>query len=132
MYSESGILFRRTEMSDKLKPVRCGCGGEAEIVKRFSPDYDLDVFYAKCKNCGIETDEYFLEDEAIVAWNIAMGAPSAEPGRKKGKWIEINRTSSFIWLRCSECGYGANGRTNFCPNCGADMSNDVSVGNFEK
>lgn len=48
-------------------------------------------------------------------------APDAEPERKKGQWIEINGTSSFIWLRCSECGYGANGRTNFCPNCGAYM-----------
>ena len=52
---------------------------------------------------------------------IANTLPSAKPERKKGQWIEINGTPSFIWLRCSECRYGINCRTNFCPNCGAEM-----------
>ena len=41
-------------------------------------------------------------------------APSAQPERKTGRWIDDN---------CSECGqyvYHGDAR-NFCPNCGADM-----------
>ena len=39
--------------------------------------------------------------------------------RKKGKWEKVyygNRPN-----RCSECHQKNNYRTNFCPNCGADM-----------
>lgn len=39
--------------------------------------------------------------------------------RKKGKWEKVyygNRPN-----RCSECRQKNNCRTNFCPNCGADM-----------
>ena len=53
---------------------------------------------------------------------------SAEPERKKGKWVNGWRAISV----CSECGYmldfeGCNagrGDANFCPNCGADMRDD--------
>ena len=52
--------------------------------------------------------------------------PSAQPERKKGKWIYKN----FVWF-CSECdnsptkgmGYvqGHDELYDFCPHCGADM-----------
>lgn len=135
-------------MTDELKLVLCGCGGKAEIVKRFSPDYDLDVYYAKCKNCGIETDDYFFESEAIVAWNIAVGR---ELERKKDKCTKINcpiqmnyisndcdiktcpyrtehkngkwKNIAFFTRECSECKaqFHELEYDNFCPNCGADM-----------
>ena len=55
--------------------------------------------------------------------------PSAQPERKKGKWIHDN-PNSFKCSRCNKyldigCG---NMKMNFCPNCGADMrgnSDDV-------
>lgn len=50
--------------------------------------------------------------------------PFAEPERKKGEWNEIIGTSAFLWLRCSYCGYGADRKTNYCPNCGVDMRGD--------
>lgn len=55
--------------------------------------------------------------------------PSAEPERKKGKWIE-DETGYGFWI-CSACGFaseafGANILYPFCPNCGAklDWSDD--------
>lgn len=52
---------------------------------------------------------------------------------RKGHWCPQN-DDCFDWYECSECGYGSEGemqysseydvRTNFCPNCGADMRED--------
>ena len=68
--------------------------------------------------------------------------PSAQPERKKGKWIPVDSYSAFggdeaTWMAhgnpvafyyCSECkeqAYSGEDResltTDFCPNCGADM-----------
>ena len=74
-------------------------------------------------------------DDAIKAVNNL--AP-AEPERKKGKWIDEKINSYTSRTYCSECGksapfiyksddhygnhaHGEDVRTNFCPNCGADM-----------
>lgn len=72
--------------------------------------------------------EYCLntKDRTIDA-NDIMRFPSAEPERKKGKWIyDTERimgdgriTRQF---HCSVCGNQELGAlSNFCPNCGADM-----------
>lgn len=54
--------------------------------------------------------------------------PSAQPGRKKGKWIDgvlPNDTGGLPVIVCDQCNtfyplqFGAS--HNFCPNCGADM-----------
>lgn len=53
---------------DDLKPVHCGCGGEA----------NWDCLDGKhqvgCLDCGICTKSYGTEAEAVAAWNRAMGA----------------------------------------------------------
>lgn len=54
--------------------------------------------------------------------------PSAQPERKKGKWIpqDHNKTNGiastlvYYYPKCSVCGHCDN-YTNFCSNCGADM-----------
>lgn len=64
--------------------------------------------------------------------------PSAEPQRKKGKWIKMSDVDGVYWA-CSECGeelprvskfdpqfdlfprLKSIEKTNYCPNCGADM-----------
>ena len=48
--------------------------------------------------------------------------PSAQPGRKKGKWLDNYQYG----YKCSECGAYleidcGDAEMNFCPNCGADM-----------
>ena len=57
---------------------------------------------------------------------IAKELPSAQPERKRGKWIEYD-TFSIISGRCSVCGWEAHlyeddvVGMNYCPNCGAKM-----------
>ena len=66
-------------MSDELKPVRCGCGGEAQM---FFPFTNNSVYMIECKKCGICTSAYETEAEAIEAWNKAMGATDKNVGDK--------------------------------------------------
>jgi len=53
--------------------------------------------------------------------------PSAEPERKRGKWInaypDIEPNPMFMYGICSVCGYeqAISDKLKFCPNCGADM-----------
>ena len=53
--------------------------------------------------------------DALVS--IIEELPSAQPERKKGRWIDMDDH-----VMCSCCGaahYGVD--RNYCPNCGADM-----------
>lgn len=52
--------------------------------------------------------------------------PSAEPERKKGKWIYdtervMNNGGIYSQYHCSECGFQSVSRMNFCGYCGAEM-----------
>lgn len=60
-------------MSKELKPVKCGCGGEAKVITKlvsFAPVERKRVF---CSKCYISTEWMKSEAEAITAWNRAMG-----------------------------------------------------------
>lgn len=63
----------------------------------------------------------------ITAMVIVDRVPSAQPERKKGKWILQIRYDNkgeplLAWYQCSECGaFIANNEANFCSACGADM-----------
>ena len=55
--------------------------------------------------------------------------PSAQPERKKGKWINRWSGDGSTWLeeKCSECGIVFEDEPheyNFCPNCGARMDEE--------
>lgn len=91
-------------MTDELKPVKCGCGGEAQIDWVLQPDgvYMTGVY---CENCGTKTIPFWsMEkdkaiDYAVTTWNMAMGA----------KDINVpNKTAKVDWI---------NGEP-FCPMCG--------------
>lgn len=61
------------------------------------------------------------DNDAVVRMSaveyVLFNLPSAQPERKKGKWIDCNWS-----IRCSECDYSMPWAVrNFCPNCGADM-----------
>ena len=47
--------------------------------------------------------------------------PSAQPERKKGKWIKDNPHSEIYRYACSECHAHHRARYDFCPSCGVDM-----------
>lgn len=60
------------------------------------------------------------------AWNRITELPSAEPKRRKGKWIHRWSGCGSVWLeqRCSECGLTLEEEPidyNYCPHCGAKM-----------
>lgn len=84
---------------DNIKPVRCGCGGEAfhDTVRGWNPVREdaLVVWHRViCKNCGTQTKAFYTEAEAITAWNRAMGERTAKA---------IRNPQAFFY-HC-ECGY---------------------------
>ena len=109
-------------MSDELKPVNCGCGGEARILH---PSY-THCIVVMCPLCGIKTAYQNTESEAITAWNRAMG-------QKTGEWIEypdcLQYENAYAddQIVCSACHHVFNIMDNcteefdFCPHCGAEM-----------
>ena len=59
----------------ELKPVLCGCGGEAIIETDHDtvvPGEPIDWKRVVCHNCNIRTTWRHTEAEAITAWNRAM------------------------------------------------------------
>ena len=99
------------------------------------PD-SVDEFMEKYKI--VDTEQVYTNGAELVPifrmnqWFEHL--PSAQPERKKGKWIpgrEIARemcgdavTEIFYEnFNCSVCGYSIQyiPLSNFCPNCGADM-----------
>ena len=63
-------------------------------------------------------------DKAYIIGTLEE-VPSAD--RPRGEWKDTGKDPDHshpltaIWYRCSECGYGTNAKTNFCPDCGARM-----------
>lgn len=58
-----------------------------------------------------------------IAQDIVEKVPSAEPERKKGKWIHDGSQWANRWI-CSECEYKwfhSKEEAHFCPNCGSKM-----------
>lgn len=88
--------------------------------------------------CGEFDHDIQITDEAFVdCMQIINGLPSAQPERKKGKWIIDNKETGRIWhCHCSNCRKDPQdhigGTENwwlvrlpkYCPNCGADMRGD--------
>ena len=88
---------------------------------------DADALIADCQLAQKQADRHGREfanafysggGEISTEWwcveDMIENAPTIEPERKKGKWIDDN---------CSECGFYVHhgDMRNFCPNCGAKM-----------
>lgn len=86
-------------MGEELKPVCCGCGGEAKAQR--VKTLKSHVLVVMCTKCEIATNYYTKESEAITAWNRAMGERTA-----KAEWSEVDGCHL-----CGECGFAV------CPNC---------------
>ena len=91
---------------------------------------------------ALDTGLWGVEWDKALATAMLKDLPSAQPERKKGRWIPVDSYSAFggdeaTWIAhgnpvafyyCSECkeeAYaGEDGEpllTDYCPNCGADM-----------
>lgn len=108
-------------MSESLKPVRCGCGGEAEVDCLLQPD----GFYMAgcyCKNCGTKTIPFWDKekakaiDYAVTTWNRAMGATDMNVGDKERTVKVIEHDASIT----DTDGYKYHRSEYFCGDCTAD------------
>ena len=134
-------------MTEELKPVNCGCGGEANIV---FPFMHTEMYLIECNECGICTSSYNSEAEAITAWNRAMGAKDNNvPNKGFWKPVYASEATGFdpslagcdpVFNHvCSICGQealvddvGEEYLSCFCPHCGADMRHeDIPMEYFE-
>lgn len=87
-------------------------------------------------------DKDVKEDKVLDGWAFFFkvyldSAPTIE--LKHGEWIDKGwkgdwqfetdgRGNCWYEYKCSECGYiKRGGKSNYCPNCGAIMTDDVSV-----
>ena len=63
------------------------------------------------------------QDALDRAEGVIFNLPTAQPMRKKGRWIDTGSIEEW-WaeeFKCSECGESMLGTANYCPNCGAKM-----------
>ena len=78
------------------------------------------------KSCLVEEEHQFLD--CLISDMKKL--PSAEPERKKGKWIKADSQQYFRkhypLFTCSACGYRKDSQKkwNYCPNCGARMDKE--------
>ena len=122
------------EMTDELKPVPCGCGGEAILnhghMITATGQYLANV---KCSECGIASRVVWSTDspeeavkEAIEAWNRAMSgnvqecAKDARCSERTAKPEWWDGYSEKGWYKCS-CGKGVYQGQNYCSGCGAGL-----------
>ena len=105
-------------------------------VIRSVPSAQPEQAIKDCRNCKYgryndyhETMFCYNSDDC-TDWNLWEPAelPSAQPERKKGKWLYIEDDVFAGFHVCSECGeralvdgLGKECTTNFCPNCGVEM-----------
>ena len=111
-------------MNNKLKPVRCRCGGEAKTV--------LNEFYnylTHCLVCGMSTRAFDTEAEAIEAWNTAMGAKDTNvPDKERTTRVECiaevyknEIVDHYLSGICGICGESTYDRAKYCSECGAKL-----------
>ncbi len=107
-------------MSEKLKPVRCGCGGEPVVGHIKKTSYlPKDRWYIGCPKCDICTGLYDTEAEVITAWNTAMGERTAKVVDKS---VGRHSISDFDWIgKCEKCGNEIQYSFDFCPYCGVKL-----------
>ena len=113
-------------MSEELKPVRCGCGGEAEAIVLEDYETNKPWHIVQCNKCKIETDEYRTKSEAITAWNKAMDAKDINVPNKFATDINVgNKTAKFKqdgeFLRCGKCNHIVDSGYKYCPKCGSRL-----------
>lgn len=96
------------------------------LISRQDTQDLIDEYIETAQRIKCKDAEDMLMDLADDVRNL----PSAEPERKKGKWLRYgedgypNEEDTVFW-QCDQCLETYTGRTtripNYCPHCGADM-----------
>ena len=112
-------------MSEELKPVKCGCGGEARPQQTYNGDW-----YVVCEKCIMCSGHYHTKSNAISAWNKAMGAKDINvPDKERTAKVEnisdyhlpINDYCFIKKGDCGNCGFVATEGDKYCRECGARL-----------
>lgn len=96
-------------MSEELKPVNCGCGGEP-VVGHIETS---GRWYIGCPDCDICTGLYDTKAEVIEAWNKAMGERTAK--------AKVNFKDENYFFGWCECGQYQSSQFPYCPACGCRL-----------
>lgn len=101
-----------------------------------SRDEALKIFHQCCDNCTNSYNGVMCRACADAgAMDILIDMPSADVQPVKyGRWIDVytwtmlhefksSGRGEHFW--CSECEQGQKQKSNYCPNCGADMRGDA-------
>ena len=107
-------------MTDKLTPVRCGCGGEA-TVKKHTFYRALPLYSVKCDKCGIQVPSRNTEAEAIAAWNRAMGSTEKSSTVERTAKVTYRNTTMGLSFCCGNCGKPVHSEGKYCHHCGARL-----------
>ena len=104
-------------MSEELKSVKCGCGGEAEI-----DIVPIDRRRVRCQKCGIRTLSFATEADAITAWNRAMGNQFREVTKKvENQYTVGDHGKVYEYGSCGACGAPVIKSDKYCSECGARL-----------
>ena len=97
-------------MYEELKPVNCGCGGEAKLI------CSRKICIVMCKNCGISTlaDN---EEKAVTTWNRAMCDKDINVPDKETVIVEP-LGNALDYVGTCLCGDLVSHEWHYCPNCG--------------
>ena len=107
-----------------LKPVRCGCGGEAMLLVNM---FDYSIM---CKKCGISTDDYDTASEAIEVWNRAMSGVAKNATTERTAMViehdaSVTDTDGYKYHRseylCGDCKKKVLGGDDYCSHCGCKL-----------
>ena len=94
---------------------------------------DADKLYAEMEDLyehHIEMRNFSADGAVADCLDILVKQPTADVVEvKHGKWI-FTDSSLFPVYRCSVCNKRDDGKTRFCPNCGAEMKEgDINENN---
>ena len=109
-------------MSEELKPVKCGCGGEAEVF-HVAPEGYAGSYCVRCVKC-LTQSPFFTgnKEKAIETWNRAMGERTAKVIEHDAS---ITDTDGYKYQRseylCGACKKKVIGGDEYCSHCGVRL-----------
>lgn len=62
------------------------------------------------------------KNDKLIALGTIENLPPVTPTRKKWKWIRTTDKAGHLVWECGKCGWQQRFNTNYCPDCGAEMT----------